>query len=190
MNEWVEDPARDLLKALVVGARTTTSLTRAQQMHLSKWLAKTSIMMDAYWGSPSPRAPREEVNYFFRWGMPSLVTTIWVGQLERNFMGESTPQNVPPKPELIAKIMTAAPWSPSFSVYKLFSLFVSQPPHAYRPITLPVEAESCLTRIWPPHEDVTSWPPPEVIDRPTYDALRRMVVVDVPWSPEPGGSGT
>jgi hypothetical protein len=58
-------------------------------------------------------------------------------------------------------------------------IVIDQRPATYRSIRLPVEADACLARIWPPRETVLDWPPPEIIDRPTDEALGSMIVTRI-----------
>src|SRR5262249_54468522 len=38
LNEWIEQPAQEIIKALVGGARNLTKLERSQQMRTALWL--------------------------------------------------------------------------------------------------------------------------------------------------------
>lgn len=185
MNEWIEEPARDLLKELLMAARTRVDLTRAQQMHLAIWLVKTKMMKDAFQdfpGAEGPRIPRQHVRYLFEHGIPADSVTVWIGCLSEDALRHPAPENVPPEPDLDHKMVTGDGWGSTACFGQLFHLIVGQASVvAHKTIDLPVEAEPYLLRIWPPSDDVMPWPPSKVICGPTVRAFWTMLVHGEPW---------
>jgi hypothetical protein len=177
MNDKIETPARELMKRLMVADRTLDRLTRARQFNFASWIFKTAMMLDACetFHPAARRCPSDEVSYFYRHGVPSAFTNIWVGQSAQNFMGSNPPKNMVLRGDILAQIVLKRVWAPWLTLYRLSTLTIHQPPETYEAVQLPVEAQRYMVRIWPPHEDLIPWPP-EPMDRATFESIRRMVV--------------
>lgn len=128
------------------------------------------------------QVPLGELHHLHDYGTPSAWVHVWIGQTVREIGEGPTPQNVEPKTGLAHNVMVRNVWVSPVRINRLFAIVAIQPGDTYEPIRLPIEADACLARIWPPQESVIDWPPPEVIDRPTYLALRSMIVVAPPWT--------
>jgi hypothetical protein len=181
MNDKIETPAQGLIERLMVADRTLDRLTRARQFYSASWIFKTAMMLDAcdtFHGN-ARRCPSDEVGYFFRHGVPSAFTSVWIGQSAENFMGSDPPKNMILREGILAQIVLKRVWAPWLTLFQLSTLAIHQPPDTYEPVQLPVEAQRFMVRIWPPHDDVIEWPP-KPMDRSTFESVRRMVVSMTP----------
>jgi hypothetical protein len=178
MNDRIESPAEDVVKELVIASRLRDSLSRAQQMNLAAWIVKTDMMLGAYQfaNGGTRRCPRSEELFFYRHGVPSAFTEVWIGLLADGLVASAAPVNVQPIPDVQAKIVVASTWTPSLSIQRLYSHTIYQHPDFYAPLELPEAATEYLVRIWPPHETSVPWPPKEM-DWSAYEGLHKMVIV-------------
>jgi len=178
MNESIEEPARDIIKQLVVGAYSLDKLTRGQQIRVATWVLKTAIFMDEWmhrnWDTPRS-CPRSTIEFFYTHGAPSLEVTIWMGLLADYYTQTTAPDNLRPKAGFDKPWMvTNVAWAPIHIIGRWIVQTVCHPGTSAWTVDLPVELEPHFFRVWPPHKDVLDWPPPVVIDRPTYETIIRM----------------
>ena len=180
MNEKIETPVQQLMERLVIADRNLDGLTRARQFYVTSWIIKTAMMLDACetFHVGIRRCPIDEVGYFYRYGVPSAFTNVWIGQSAENFMGSDPPKNMALREGDWRRSFKKV-WAPWLTLYRLTALAIHQPPETYEPVELPAEAQRFMIRIWPPHEDFIEWPP-EPMDRSTFESVRRMVVTMAP----------
>jgi hypothetical protein len=190
MNEHFEEyPTKSLIQQLVLNLPSLEHLTRAQQARIARWSVKTAIMVDAYesktWGTDI-RAPRGEVEFLYVHGVPSTHTALWIGQLAAPYTTAPPPENLRPKSDLRGHVVVPeVTWAPIHVIHQWVTLIVHQPTATNWAIDLPVEFKPYLTRIWPPREGMIDWPPPIVVDRPTYEAILRVDIGIGPGTIEP-----
>jgi hypothetical protein len=110
MNEYIEEPARDVLKPLMLGARTITKLSRTQQMHVATWIVKTLTLMSFLPNRGSTEYTGPEIRNIHDAGAPSSTTTVWIGQLDQEIMPRTPGRNAQPKPELYESVVIEDGW--------------------------------------------------------------------------------
>jgi hypothetical protein len=151
---------------------------------IAGWTLKTAIMVDAYesrtWDNP-PHAPRSEIEFLYVHGVPSTHSAIWVGLMAAPYSSFSPPQNLAPRygSDLEWNVPDAA-WMPVHAVHQWCSLVACQVDGSGWLVDLPEELSPYFVRIWPPREAAVSWPPPHIIDRPTYEPIVSMRQAPVP----------
>jgi hypothetical protein len=79
MNDNIEKPVMEILKALTSAARSVTELTVGDdQTHLATWLFKVWIFHASDNGVPSHKKERD---YLLNHLSPPLTHTVWLGKL-------------------------------------------------------------------------------------------------------------
>ena len=183
MNDNIETPVMEILKALTSAARSVTELTVDNQTQLATWLLKVWIFDVSDGEVPSHE---EERDYLLSHLSPPPTHTVWLGRLvEPNQRHPNVSAHQTPKSFGTLRVA----WSRSVPMdnLRLFSLYSAQPEISYRAITLPSDALRYLVKIWPPTAPHVPWPPPEEIDGPTHDALATLIDPQPMFYVPPGG---
>lgn len=180
-NGWMQEleaSSEQLLTQFILGHPRRIRYWR--QVLSATWAVKTALVWDAV--SPEDRAvPLQDFRILHRAQRPTGANQVWVGQ----YSGEDPHSFRRTAAHVIGVTDTDPGTAHAYLIvitvgqlaFAVLGQWVIRPPYTY---PMPDGLDSSLVPIWPPADEIVSWPPPASLDDAGLEACVRSLGTPIP----------